>query len=362
MRKLSLTPEIEDLVSDTKDPALVAFGISGGKDSSTMVWEVTKWLNDIGHPMESRVCFHADLGIIDWPQTPELVRMQAELSGAPLQIVRRNRGDMVERWEQRWEANVQRFEQLECVNIITPWSSSQWRFCTGELKVDPIAVGLKRLYPGRRILNLVGIRREESTSRSVAPVSKPMDKLKVKTKGTHGWQWNPILDYTVEDVFDVHRRENIPLHPAYTEFGSDRLSCAFCVVARNADHIAALACKGNHVSYRRLINLELRSSFSFKPNDWLCERGPEFLGPFADTIIADLKAKADMRRAFVDMIPKELKYVSGWPVKKPTQKEAELLAHVRQKMNDLLKLNCSYLEPVEIIDRYHELMDLKEKK
>jgi 3'-phosphoadenosine 5'-phosphosulfate sulfotransferase (PAPS reductase)/FAD synthetase len=189
-----------------------------------------------------------------------------------------------------------------------------------------------------------------------------MEKLKVRTKGTQGWQWNPILEYTEEDVFDIHRREGIPLHPAYTEFGSDRLSCAFCVVARNADHIAALACKGNHASYRRLIGLELKSSFSFKPNDWLCERDPSFLGPFADLEIEDLKKKAELRRAYVDMIPEELKYVSGWPVKKPTQKEAELLAHVRQEVNSLLQLNCSYLEPIEIIDRYHELMDLKENK
>jgi len=359
MRELSLTPEIEKLVHDN---AVVAFGISGGKDSSTMVVEVTKWLDSVGHPRESRVCFHADLGLIDWPQTPEFVRMQAELSGVPLQIVRRNRGDMIEKWEQRWAANVKRFEQLECVNIITPWSSSQWRFCTGELKVDPIAGGLKKRFGGRKILNLVGIRRQESSGRRKAPVSKPMAKLKVKTKGTCGWQWNPILEYTVADVMEVHKEHSILLHPAYTEFGSDRLSCAFCVVARNADHLAALACKGNHESYMRLIDLEIKSAFSFKPNDWLCDRAPEFLGAFACMVIERAKNTAKIRRAHSDAVPENLRYVSGWPIGVPTMEEAELLAHTRQGVNELLGLNCSYLEPIQIVDRYQELMDLKENK
>lgn len=357
MRKLSLTPEVIDLV---KDNAVVAFGISGGKDSGAMVADVTTWLNEIGHPMESRVCFHADLGIIDWPQTPEWVRMQNEVAGTQLKIVRRNRGDMVDRWEQRWAANVDRYENMSCVKIITPWSNSQWRFCTGELKVDPIAGALKKMFPGRKILNLVGIRRQESTGRKKSPVTKPMAKLKVKTKGTEGWQWNPILEYLVEDVMEVHADHGIELHPAYTEYGSDRLSCAFCVMARNADHTAALACKGNHESYKRLIALEIKSSFSFKPNDWLCERQTSFLGPFAGDVIEELKAKYRMRREASDAVPVGMQYAKGWPIRMPTREEAEQLARGRQFMNGLLQLNCKYLEPQQVLDKYQELMDTKE--
>jgi 3'-phosphoadenosine 5'-phosphosulfate sulfotransferase (PAPS reductase)/FAD synthetase len=359
MRTLSLTPEIDKLIDDE---AVVAFGISGGKDSSTMVLEVSNYLDSLEHPRESRICYHADLGIIDWPQTPEWVRMQAMLARAPLKIVRRNNGDMVDKWEQRWAANVERYEQLRCVKLITPWSSAQWRFCTGELKVDPIVSDLKRTFPGRKILNLTGIRREESSGRAKASIIKPISKLQVKTKGTIGWQWNPILEYSVDDVMAVHKETGTPLHPAYTEFGSDRLSCSFCVLATNADHLAALACKGNHDAYQRLIKLEIKSTYSFKPKDWLCERKPELLGMFSGMIIEDTKKKADARRAIEEMIPVELQYVSGWPMRPPTEDEAEKMAWVRTQLNDLMDLNCSYLEPRQIIDRYQELIDLRESK
>jgi 3'-phosphoadenosine 5'-phosphosulfate sulfotransferase (PAPS reductase)/FAD synthetase len=359
MRKLSLTPEIEKLIDDG---AVIAFGISGGKDSSTMVLEVSSYLDALDHPRESRICYHADLGIIDWPQTPEWVRMQAMLARAPLKIVRRNSGDMVDKWEQRWAANVERYEQFRCVKLITPWSSAQWRFCTSELKVDPIVSDLKRTFPGRKILNLTGIRKEESSGRAKASIIKSIAKLRVKTKGTIGWQWNPILDYTFDDIMDVHKETGTHLHPAYTEFGSARLSCAFCILATNADHLAALACKGNHGSYKRLIQLEITSTYSFKAKDWLCERRPEFLGPFSSLIIEDTKKKATIRREVEEEIPAELQYVSGWPTRMPTKDEAERLAGVRTRVNDLMGLNCSYLEPQEILDRYQELIDLRESK
>ena len=67
------------------------------------------------------------------------------------------------------------------------------RFCTSELKVAPITSKLKKLFPGETILNCVGIRRQESHGRSEAPVCKPMTALTVKTKGTNGYAWNPIV-------------------------------------------------------------------------------------------------------------------------------------------------------------------------
>jgi hypothetical protein len=46
---------------------------------------------------------------------------------------------MIERWEQRWRDNCARYIDLECVTLITPWSSSGMRFCTSELKLTPIS-------------------------------------------------------------------------------------------------------------------------------------------------------------------------------------------------------------------------------
>jgi hypothetical protein len=46
---------------------------------------------------------------------------------------------MIERWEQRWRDNCARYINLECVTLITPWSSAGMRFCSSELKLAPIS-------------------------------------------------------------------------------------------------------------------------------------------------------------------------------------------------------------------------------
>ena len=46
------------------------------------------------------------------------------------------------------------------------------RFCTSELKIDVITRALKKRFPAMDILNVAGIRREESTARKKKPVSR----------------------------------------------------------------------------------------------------------------------------------------------------------------------------------------------
>ena len=128
--------------------------------------------------------------------------------------------------------------RLECVKLILPWSTPSMRFCTSELKVDQITRHLKRKYPGQTILNVTGIRREESTERSKKPVCQPQIKLK-GASGTDGLDWHPIIDWKLTDVLDLHDLRDFPLHEAYTKFGSTRVSCVACILATQADHLAA---------------------------------------------------------------------------------------------------------------------------
>lgn len=96
----------------------------------------------------------------------------ASATGWELAVVRREAGGMMERWEGRWENNVRRYADLSCVKLILPWSTPSMRFCTSELKSAVIASYLKKRFPGRNIINVTGIRRQESPSRSKMPVSK----------------------------------------------------------------------------------------------------------------------------------------------------------------------------------------------
>ena len=352
MRQLSFTPELKHLLSEAP---VIAFGISGGKDSAVMAMEVNKWLDDNGHPREKRCCIHSDLGVIEWPQTMEWVRKTAARVELPLFIVSRRSGDMLDRWEQRWSDNMERYRNLQILSVITPWSSAQWRFCTSELKVSPITSKLKKLFPGETILNLTGIRKQESTGRAKAPVLKANRGLVVKTKGTQGYSWNPILDYTLEDVYAVHHEQNFPLHPAYTDFGSSRLSCSLCVLAKTSDHLAALKMRENHEAYRRITKLETESTFSFQPNRWVSERRLDLLPLLGEATLEQAKARGARRVEIETEIPESLRFVKGVPERIPTTEEAKVLTDIRKEMQDILFMDFLYTKPQDLVARYREL-------
>ena len=204
---ISLTPEVSEAL---KHGAAVAIGISGGKDSDAMAIALNKYLDEIGHPRDRRVLIHADLGLIEWPETMEWVQKLADHVGLDLMIVRRQAGDMIQRWEGRWAANLRRYENLECVTLITPWSTPAMRFCTSELKVSPICSALKKRWPTGIILSASGIRAEESPNRAKAPIAKEQAKLKRRgpqiedeTVGD-----NPGLDESETGAVTYHLRPN----------------------------------------------------------------------------------------------------------------------------------------------------------
>src|SRR3546814_15249575 len=68
--------------------------------------------------------------------------------GLPLITVRRTAGDMVSRWEQRYEQGWDLYAQLKLARLRGPWSASNQRFCTAELKRDALHRYLAATYPG----------------------------------------------------------------------------------------------------------------------------------------------------------------------------------------------------------------------
>src|SRR4051812_36661657 len=212
MPPLSFTPEILPLLANG---APVAIGVSGGKDSSAVAIALVGWLRANGHT-NPVVLIHADLGKTEWKQSIEVCRRLADFLGVELVVVRREKGDMMDRWEQRWTDNVARYAALSCVQLILPWSTPDMRFCTSELKVDVICRDLVRRFPGQTILSVTGIRRQESKSktsgRGIAPIAKPMPKLTSVTHRTTGVAWHPILDWTLDDVLFYQAEQGFRLH------------------------------------------------------------------------------------------------------------------------------------------------------
>lgn len=358
-RLISTTPEVDRLLAAG---APVAMGISGGKDSCALGIATNEYLNRIGHT-GPRVLIHADLGVVEWADSlPTCERLALRL-GLELVKVARPQGDMLDRWEQRFRDNVARWESLSCVQLILPWSTPGMRFCTSELKVDQITRELSRRFPGREILNATGVRRAESEERKDTPVAEVCDKLASKTRQTSGLDWNPIVTWSTRDVFDFLAERTFPLHEAYTVFGADRVSCVYCIMASLAGHKAALRDPRTHAVARRMVDLELASTFGFQGSRWLADTAFEILTPEQRARIPEAKERAARRVAAEKKIPKGLLYTrGGWPQREPTTAEAELLAGVRAEVGAAIGLAPKFLDAAGVIGRYRELLALKAEK
>lgn len=335
--------------------APVAMSVSGGKDSDDLAIRFSGFLDAIGHPRARRILMHSDLGRIEWAASgPQCERLAAFLS-TELVTVRRESGDMIDRWESRWAANVARYVNLECVKLILPWSTPSMRFCTSELKTAIITRELRKRWPGERIVSATGVRRDESTARALTPITKREKKLE-DAKGTTGLTLNPIADRTKADVIALHDSSGFPLHEAYTEFGASRVSCCACIMAAEKDLHAAARDARNHPALRLVMELEITSAFAFQSERWLSD--------VLDALLTDrererrerAKSIASARVGVESILPADLLYVKGWPTRLPDESEAALIAEVRRTVAQLQGLTVLYTDGPSIVDRYRELM------
>ncbi len=51
------------------------------------------------------------------------LQLDPSVLGLELMVVRREAGDMMDRWLQRWRDNLARYATLRCVKVILPWST-----------------------------------------------------------------------------------------------------------------------------------------------------------------------------------------------------------------------------------------------
>jgi 3'-phosphoadenosine 5'-phosphosulfate sulfotransferase (PAPS reductase)/FAD synthetase len=349
---LAIDGEIVELLMRN---AAIGIGVSGGKDSDAMALAVARFLDEIEYE-GPKVLIHADLGEIEHADSlPQCQRLAAHL-GLELIVVRRLAGGMIERWEQRWRDNAARYINLQCVTLITPWSSAAMRFCTSELKVAPITRELSTRFHGLPIINAVGIRSEESESRSRKPISQLNEKL-LRAGGLGGRDWYPIKEWKLEEVWAEHDRAVLAPHEAYSINGNTRVSCALCVLASLHDLQASLKDARNHRVYQRLVNLEIQSAFSFQPARWLGDVRPDLLDDASRDAIEQAKLIAARRREIEKRIPLKMRYVKGWPTFVPDHTQSGLLAEVRREIRELTGLPMQYLTASAVRDRYRELFE-----
>ncbi|WP_081577048.1 phosphoadenosine phosphosulfate reductase domain-containing protein [Acidithiobacillus thiooxidans] len=349
-QNIATTPEINALI---ERDAVVAVGVSGGKDSQACAIAVSRYLDTIGH-QGPRVLIHADLGRVEWKDSLPTCERLAEQIGWELMVVRRKAGDMMDRWLGRWRNNVTRYENLECVKLILPWSTPSMRFCTSELKVAVITSALKKRFPGRDIINAAGIRREESAQRRKMPVSTSQPKL--ERKGYAGLNWNPIIEWNLEDVITAIKSARLELHEGYTRYQMSRISCAYCIMSSEEDLQSSTACPDNVAIYREMVDLEITSTYAFQGSRWLADVAPQLLSAKTRSDAQEAKEKAAIRQRLESEIPDSLMYVKGWPTSVPDHHEANILARIRRDIANLIQMDAQYLTADAVQTRYQELI------
>ncbi|EPE99515.1 phosphoadenosine phosphosulfate reductase domain-containing protein [Rhizobium grahamii] len=331
----------------------VAIGVSGGKDSQAAALATFQYLDQLGH-QGPRVLVHADLGVVEWKDSLRVCEELAGHLGCELLVVRRKAGDLMDRWEARWRSSVDRYAALETVTLVPCWSTPRMRFCTSELKTHVIQAELRRRYKGQTVINVTGVRREESAARSKSTVA---DEGAANDSFIN---WRPIVDWTVREVFSAIDASGLAPHPAYREGGMSRVSCMFCIMSNIADLMAAAAQPESHDLYRRMIGLECDSSFAFQGSRWLGDVAPQLLTSDLHERLIVAKSTALWRTQAEARITEGMLYVKGWPTRMLTDAEADILAGVRAEIGALFGIECAFLDRESIHDRYAELMRQRE--
>lgn len=345
------TSEIEMLINDHTP---VAFGVSGGKDSIAAALSTFQYLDSRGHK-GTRVLIHSDLGSVEWKESLPKCQELADHLNCELIVVKRKSGDLMDRWESRWASSLRRYINLETVTLVLPWSTPSMRFCTSELKTQIIEAELKRRFKGQVFINVTGVRRDESTARAKGTIASPI-------KDSRAWSWRPISNWSKSDVFDQIYASGLLPHKAYTDFKMSRVSCMFCIMSNWNDLLAAALQEESHELYRRMVNLEVISTFGFQGNRWLADVAPHLLDDKTQKAVAESKQKAVMRVNLEKSITKEMLYQKGWPVKMLTDEEATILAQVRTQIGNLLGIEVKYTTMDEVHGRYAQLISIKEEK
>ena len=108
--------------------------------------------------------------------------------------------------------------------------SSKAAFCSEELKRNPIINEVQQplIDAGDDVISWQGVRRDESLRRSLLSEN---ELKKSFANGAELWHYRPIIDWTAEDCFAMHRKHGIKHNPLY-EMGMGRVGCMPCINCR----------------------------------------------------------------------------------------------------------------------------------
>jgi len=209
--------------------------VSGGKDSTALLLlaierqtdNLQAWFADTGHEHQQTYEYIDYLSNKVWP----IRTIRADFSAQ----IARKREFVATKWR---EQGVPEDRVLKALETLVPtgnpfldlclWKgrfpSTKARFCSEELKRNPIVEAqIELLDAGNEIWSWQGVRADESLARRDLP---ELDEV-----GGGLWNYRPILKWTADDCFAMHKKHGIKHNPLY-EQGMGRVGCMPCIHAR----------------------------------------------------------------------------------------------------------------------------------
>ena len=225
---------------DNIDHNVISF--SGGKDSTAML------LLAIERDTPDLSVVFADTGN-EHEQTYDYVRYIEQTTGVPIRWVKADfsrqiagkREFVLTKWADKWGAPQEAIDRAAAALVPTGnpfldlciWKgrfpSTKVAFCSEELKRNPIIEQVQKpLLETGNVISWQGVRRNESLNRRFLTERE----LKITAEnGNELWNYRPILDWTADDCFAMHKKHGIKHNPLY-EQGMGRVGCMPCINAR----------------------------------------------------------------------------------------------------------------------------------
>jgi len=217
---------IEKARRKTRVPLIVNF--SGGKDSVVTIDLVSRVTREFkAFFMESS---------IDFPETLDFVRRQAEILGVELLTSNPKRDYLGDFYD-----FVERYGYFP--NFKAPW-------CSSRLKHRPSKRVLQRLFGEEMVYRLTGIRRFESTRRT--RVYHPAEFFQSDCENSRARLVHPLLLWTDEDVAEYIAEKRLEVHSGYKVCGVS--GCFWCIYYQRSIYERVLKMKPN--LYEGIIRLE----------------------------------------------------------------------------------------------------------
>lgn len=234
---------------------LLAVGLSG-KDAQVALDLTTRAAAAAGVPDRVRT-FHADLGLMEWPGVtfdgrywPSTAEHAAALAAA--YGITGDRHSTVARLidDDRAGGDRRPDSLLEYAARRGMFPSNGAKWCTSDFKSKQIAAAWtpfvrhhrRQLDRPVRILNILGLRAEESPTRRRRPAYRNV----VANSARHVDEWLPAHAWPLHDVRALVDAGALPHHWAYDSVpgagdwgGQSRLSCSLCILSNQRDLILA---------------------------------------------------------------------------------------------------------------------------